>query len=519
MLKRDWFLGLIVSLAFAAATLYGVPFLQNMERLAYDTGVKLTPSDAAATKEIAIVAIDDDSIDEIGRWPWPRKILADMITQLSEAGAKVIGLQIFLSEPQTDPGLTYFRELREFVGRTEFPPEAVPQVFKIKEFINRVEQDLDADNRLAEAIPDAGNVLMPMFFNVQVPLGNPDADLPEFIQRNRLSKIVIRPDVNGTPRETDKIELAPLAVFGNQTAGIGHLNLFPDVDGAIRKENLVLKHYEDYYPSLTLLLAARSLNLEAKDITVYLGESVKLGRLLINTDADMSMLTGFYSTEGNEEAFSIYSFHHVRAGTLDASAFKDKIVLIGPTAVLIGPTAKGVGSTRVTPVSSNMSDAELTANVIASIRNQHFYIEPEWTKSAVAGIFVAVALYLMFVLPNLGAALAAIVSLFLFLGLLGAEQYMLIDKKVWLQTVPPALLLLVGHVALTTKRFFATERQKKSVETDAAQTNRMLGLSCHGQVSPATGRQVSIRANVQSFARFRAQTSIQQGRVGLRLYP
>ena len=56
MLKRAWLLGLIVSLAFTAATLYGVPFLQNMEHLAYDTGVKLTPSDPASTKGIAIVA-------------------------------------------------------------------------------------------------------------------------------------------------------------------------------------------------------------------------------------------------------------------------------------------------------------------------------------------------------------------------------------------------------------------------------------------------------------------------------
>ncbi len=167
----------------------------------------------------------------------------------------------------------------------------------------------------------------------------------------------------------------------------------------------------------------------------------------------MNMLTGFYSTETDEKIFATYSFHHVRAGTLDASAFKDKIVLIGPT-------AKGVGGTRVTPVSSNMSDAELIANVIASIRNQHFYIEPKSNEWVVPAIFVAVALYLMFALPNLGAALAAIVSLFLFLGLLGAEQYLLIDKKVWLNTVPPALLLLVGHIALTTKRIFATERQR-----------------------------------------------------------
>ncbi|MFQ6023877.1 MAG: CHASE2 domain-containing serine/threonine-protein kinase [Acidiferrobacterales bacterium] len=476
MLKRDWFIALLISLVFAAATLFRVPFLhpflQNMERLAYDTGVKWTQRDLAATEKIAIVAIDDESIGEIGRWPWPRNILAQMIAWLSEAETKVIGLQIFLTEPQTDPGLMHFRELRDYMASATFPSEAQPQVDAIMQLINRAEQDLDADNKLAQTIPVAGNVFMPMFFNLQQPLGNPDAALPDFILRNRLTKVITRPDLSGTPAETDGVTY-PLKGFGAHTAGIGHLNLSPDPDGGIRKEALVLKHYDDYYPSLALLLAARSLNLKLEDITVYLGERVKLGRLEIDTDPAMQMYTGFYSASEGKSPFATYSFYDVRAGNIPASSFKDKIVLIGSTAV-------GVGNTYVTPLSV-MSAAELSANVIASIRNQDFYIQPEWTIWAQTGIFLAIALYLMFALPHLGAGIAAFLSLLVFSGLLASQQYLLVAEKTWLENVSPALLLLVGHIALTTKRFLITERLKKTAETDSAQNNRMLGLSFQGQ--------------------------------------
>lgn len=477
MLKRDWFIALVISLAFAAATLTGVPFLQNMERVAYDTGVGWTERDLGATDKIAIVAIDDESIEQIGRWPWPRDTLAQMITRLSEAQAKVIGLQIFLTEPQTDRGLAYFQELRRYMTRAKFARAARSQARTIMKLIDRAEQDLDADGKLARTLPVAGNVYMPMFFNLlpidQQPLGNPDASLPEFIQRNRLMKVIRRPDINDTPRETDSAHY-PLATFGTHTAGIGHLNLVPDPDGGKRKEALVLKYYNDYYPSLALLLAARSLNLGLQDITVYLGEGVKLGRLEIDTDSQMQMHTGFYAAPDGESPFATYSFYDVRAGSIPASSFKDKIVLIGSTAV-------GVGSTHLTPISPAMSDAELTANVIASIRNQDFYIQPEWSKLLLAGIFLAIALYLMFLLPTLGAGIAAFVSLVLFVGLLTGEQYLLTSEKIWLENVSPALLLLVGHVALTTKRFLLTERLKKTAETDSAQTNRMLGLSFQSQ--------------------------------------
>ncbi len=477
MFKRDWTIALVISLAFAAATLVGIPFLhtflQNMERLAYDAGVRLTQRSPSATDQIVIVAIDDDSIKHIGRWPWPRDVLADMVNWLADAQAKIIGLQIFLTEPQTDPGLNYFRELRGYMAKTPFPNNARTQAQEIMRLVDRAERDLDADGKLAQTIPAAKNVYMPMFFNVQRPLGRPDTELPGFVKRNRLTKVVERVDLEATALETDGVTY-PLAVFGEHTAGIGHLDVLLDADGGIRREALLLKYYDDYYPSLALLLAARSLNLKTDNITVFLGENIKLGRLVIDTDNTMQMYTGFYSAPDGRSPFSTYSFHDIRAGNVPATSFKNKIVLIGAT-------AEGVGNRYLTPVSSSMPAAELTANIVASIRNQDFYVHPDWATWVQIGIFIAVGLYLMFALPNLGAGLAGLVSLLLFVALLGSEQYMLMAEKVWLKNVSPALLLLVGHLGLTTKRFLVTERLKQSAETDSAQTNRMLGLSFQTQ--------------------------------------
>src|SRR5258705_9414292 len=63
--KKDWFFGLVVSLALLAAG--GTQLIEGLERFAYDWGVRAstrTPSD-----KISVIAIDKRSIDNIGRWP------------------------------------------------------------------------------------------------------------------------------------------------------------------------------------------------------------------------------------------------------------------------------------------------------------------------------------------------------------------------------------------------------------------------------------------------------------------
>jgi class 3 adenylate cyclase/CHASE2 domain-containing sensor protein len=58
------------------------------------------PAPPAPSDRIVHVDIDDPTLETVGRWPWPRKILADALSELDALGARVIVLDILLSDPQ-----------------------------------------------------------------------------------------------------------------------------------------------------------------------------------------------------------------------------------------------------------------------------------------------------------------------------------------------------------------------------------------------------------------------------------
>ncbi len=466
LLKKDWFVALVFSLLFLIGVVNGADFLERLERMAYDAGVQAAHRNPGSAENIVIVAIDEDSIQKIGRWPWPRNVLAEAVDRLSAAKAKVIGLQVFLSEPQTDAGLGYLRRLGAALGKSA-------QKGEVGALLTQAERELNTDRRLAESIPAAGNVVLPMHFTFGRPAGKPDAPLPDFVSRNRLPLIFARTQAVETPPQTKAVSI-PLDTFGRHSAGVGHLNIIPDMDGGVRGDILAVEYYGDHYPSLALLLAAHSLNLKPADITVNLGEGVKLGNLHIRTETNLRMLTSFYQRADGGAPFPTYSFAEVRAGGIPAAQFENKIVLIGPTAT-------GLGKRQATPISATMDEPELTAHVIASILNQDFYTRPDWALNAEIALYLILMLYLMLLLPRIPAAAAAILSLVLLVALLAGGHYLMLREQLWLKTVSPALLLLFGHLLLTTKRFLMTERQKLRVETDSAQTNRMLGLAFQNQ--------------------------------------
>jgi CHASE2 domain-containing sensor protein len=107
--KSDWFFGVVVSVV--VLILGNGELLQGLERKAYDMGVAATSR--APSDKVAVIAIDKPSLDNIGRWPWSREIMADMVDQLAAAKAKVIATTVFYSEPQRDQGLAYINKLIE----------------------------------------------------------------------------------------------------------------------------------------------------------------------------------------------------------------------------------------------------------------------------------------------------------------------------------------------------------------------------------------------------------------------
>ncbi len=460
--RADWFVAVLVILA--VYFLYQLTDVSStLERRYYDfasTTTSRQPSD-----RIAIIAIDDQSIVNIGVWPWPRDVQARLIDQLAAAKAKSIVNTTLFFEPQKDRGLVYINKMKDLLADPALGPNAASE--QLGQVITDAQAVLDTDTLLASSMGKAANVLVPSVFKLGFPQGRADSPLPAYAAKSAVDD----PNNFSIPAVSGQ---QPIAAIGNAAAGIGHLNQFPDVDGSIRQEPLLVNYFGKAVPSMSLLAVANSLNLGPGDIRLNAGESVQIGKLVIKTDESALMLPQFYKGKDGRPAFAADSFYDVVSGKVPASKYTNKIVIIGGTAV-------GVGAFFNTPAGAGLPAAEMVAHITSSILSDHFIVRPVWAEVATPLVWLLVAAYLVAGLPRLSAGKAALVTLVMFAGLLITELSLLSVSAKWLELVFPAALLVIGHLAITTKRFLMTEAGKLKSDDESAETNRMMGLALQGQ--------------------------------------
>jgi len=463
----DWFLGLVVVVLMFFAS--GGDLLQSLERKAYDMGVQA--SSRVPSDKISVIAIDDTSIANIGRWPWSRDKHAQLTDILAGAKAKVIANTIFLfdSATETDPGYQYITKLLELATRLESGGQISAEQSQLVSLLKEAESTLNTDRRLAQSYAKAGNVLLPILFTIDIPRGKPDKALPDFVAKNAIPSK--DEELGALPASAVQM---PIPLLGRVAAGLGHLNANPDVDGGIRNEPLVLRYFDTHFASLSAMIAANSLNLGPGDIKIRANEGVALGRLRIGTDPALQMYTYFYKDRDNRSAFQVDSFYDVITGKIPPAKYADKIVLIGATAA-------GVGTTSVTPVSPAMPPVLTLAHAVSSILQEHFFVAPTWGWIVEKLVFLLVGVYLIVLLPRLKAAPGAVITAVILALLIGAHFALMTTQATWLQLMVPGSLLLVGHIALISKRFIATERGKQKSDESSAESNRMLGIAYQAQ--------------------------------------
>ncbi|MDQ6978385.1 MAG: serine/threonine-protein kinase, partial [Ghiorsea sp.] len=255
-----------------------------------------------------------------------------------------------------------------------------------------------------------------------------------------------------------------------------YLNVLRSSDGVLRSEPLIVDYYGKFFPSMSLAMVAYDLNLTMNDVLVNIGHSVELGALVIPTDTAMQVAPKFYADLGDKEgqAFRHISFYDLKAGKVPLDVLKDKIILIGVTAV-------GIGEGYPTPVSNNMNTVDYHANVIESLLNSSFITTPEWAGVAGLVLLLAVGFFLAVVLPRLSAFLGTVVTFSSLLVIVGYTFVSLTDNGLWVPTMTAASLLLVGYITLTIKRFSASEDDRAKISSESAETNKMLALSFQSQ--------------------------------------
>ncbi|NGZ28782.1 MAG: CHASE2 domain-containing protein, partial [Magnetococcales bacterium] len=365
--KNSWLVGGILLLAFLFMDQH--PLIQNMERALYDWGVRVA-SYTPLQDRIVIVAVDDESISRLGRWPWSRNLHAKAIDLLSKGRPKQIINTLFYLEPQTDPGQTHLINLKNFLDTSRLKksleeqkamltfPSLVMDMQTMTTMLDNALADLDADKHLATSIRHAGNVLLGMPFTLGRPLGRPSEDLPPYLLKNFIAH------TKGGDNQTllAKSASPPLEILGTEASGIGHLLTPLDSDGGVRTLPLAIDYYGAYFPSLALLSAAHSLGIDSRGVILRPGAGIQLGRLWIQTDPRLRMFP-FYYSDGIQPAFQVDSIHDVLSGRILPQKYRDKIVLLGVTAT-------GVTTRHPTPLSPTTTPVEILAHTISSILDE-----------------------------------------------------------------------------------------------------------------------------------------------------
>jgi serine/threonine-protein kinase len=458
--------GLGLTFLFLILWFSGLEFLDALELKYYDVRMKLR-GDQDGPSDIVIVDIDDDSIEKLGRWPWPRSLVAKGIQKINEGGPRVIGLNLILSEAEQNSGIKEIKDL-ELLFTQNLSAITGGAGISFLSSMREAEVRLDNDKTLAEAIKKSGIVMLPAFFRDSEAIPEDQADENSPLARQSLQFVNIPPGASCP--QSGEITL-PIPGLLDAAFGIGHINLTADMDGTVRKERLIYEYQGLYVPSYPLRLAAAFLNVPVNQVKAELGSSIIMGGKTIPLTPYSEFLISYKGANGS---FKSYSFFDVINDKVSPALFKNKIVLVSPS-------ASGIMNSLITPTSISMPMGELSANTIWAILNNNFITEPAWASLMELLLILVLGAMITFIFPRIKAMAASLTFFGLLAVLFIGATYLFTAQGIWIRITYPVLLLVTGYIGITSIRFFITEAGKEKVEGESAETNRMLGVSFQEQ--------------------------------------
>ena len=271
--------------------------------------------------EIIVIGIDDKSLEEIGPYnTWDRNVMAAALEKFAE------------------------------------DPDNMPAVIAIDTLYTEV-SDPEADERLANAAAELGNVVTATFANIgsQVIYENGEA----FFDRNAVLTY---------SEPYDALREATIQ---------GHINAMYDTDGILRHALLYVKPDGETVYSMAYQTA--KLYAEANGFEIQMPPASSNGHYYVTYSAD----PGGYS-DG-------YSFSDLLNGEIDPRDYAGKVVFIGPY-------AKGLQDEYFTSIerAKMMYGVEYQANVVQMLLESNYKVEVSKIPQAIILFIVCFVLFLLF---------------------------------------------------------------------------------------------------------------------------
>lgn len=238
-----------------------------------------------------VVEIDERSVNRLGRWPWDRDVMAELIAQLEPA--RLVGLDIVFSEPASPP----------------------------------------ADRALADAFRNNGNVVAGYFLRPTATETRAKND-KDNLARCAYFTYDVHADTVGV-HEFDFAE-TNIPILQEAALSCGFFNTRADVDGLYRRYPLVARYDGEYYPSLAVQLYRQYLGRDAELELDRAGiRRFRLGETTLENARDLRL--DFPGRVDTVSAWDVYR------GAVAETRLEDRIVIVGVTEL-------GVADLRPTPI-------------------------------------------------------------------------------------------------------------------------------------------------------------------------
>jgi adenylate cyclase len=439
-------LGLVITLFFIghAARYYHVPFIAQLDNIIYDTRLQLTMP-RGLDENIVILDIDEKSLQEVARWPWPRDVMAGLIHKLFDRyQVGIVAFDVVFAEADYSSGIRSLEQLAQ--GRLKDVPA-------FQEALRELRPKLDNDAQFAQAIK--GRPVVLGYYLSSEKEAKRIAAIPEPV----LPK--------GTFQGLNINFTSWLGYGGNlpqfqqNAASAGHFNPLPDDDGIIRRVPMLVELDGAYYESLSLAVVRTILGFPkvepgyAPDRFLQRGYSglewLKVGPLTIPVDEVAATLIPF---RGSKFSFQYLSLADVLADRVPLEKLKGRIALIGTS-------APGLLDLRATPVGAVFPGVEVHANLIAGMLDRNLKEKPPYMLGAEVVLLLLGGVTLSLLIPLLSPLLATVAAL----G--GAALITAFDVGLWhyADTVLPLAASLLMAAALYTMNmaygYFVEARSKR----------------------------------------------------------
>ncbi|MBT3556865.1 MAG: adenylate/guanylate cyclase domain-containing protein [Rhodospirillales bacterium] len=435
----DRLIGLVMLTAFVL-TYWADPFPVEFARnKTFDFFEKIQPRPipAPGTSPVIIIDLDEDSLNEIGQWPWPRNIVADMVRNLFVMGVSVVGFNMVFAEPDrmnpadiADSLAGLDDETKEKLRGLSGNDQAFADILlQTRVVLGQAAYWEELDNA-AKGPPVKKSVAMMMTKN--------GADPKKYI-----------PNVTSLVRNIPVIEQAAAHKFG----GHGIFSLVPELDGIVRRVPSLFVYDGEFYPSLSvemLRLATGRQTIVVKTNVAGIKTMAIAKGMTVPTDK-IGRMYPYYSKSDQSKYISA---RDVLNGTVDPNKIKGKLALVGTSAV-------GLLDIRSIPTEGIIAGVEVHAQIIENILEQNFLERPNYAQVAELALILVGGLMMIVLVPWFGAKWAAVIFIMIASGAGGTSWYMFTEHRMLFDAVYAVVSILLLYSALTFAGYAREEAQRR----------------------------------------------------------